>query len=331
MVERRIVGESRAHRQTLQHLQRVASSNVEVLISGPTGVGKELYARYLHSQSKRTGRPFVPVNCGAVPDALFENEFFGHGAGAFTGAVGRTEGLVESAESGTLFLDEVDALPAHLQVKLLRFLQEKEFRRLGETRVRRANVRIVAATNCDLVDKVRRGAFREDLFFRLRVAPIEVKALAERRDDIDPLVDYFTTRYAQEYETEPVCYSEAARKAMRSYLWAGNVRELQNCVRYLTAMQLDHPAGPHDLPLLNLATVPTDEFHLTSEEFDTVDVPFQAAKSEVVGVFEQRYLRRALNKARGNITVAAEASGKNRRAFFELLRKHGIDAAAYRA
>ena len=181
MVEKFLIGESAEHRHILEKLSKIAATDAEVLISGPSGVGKELYAHYVHQCSPRKKAEFVPVNCGALPVDLLENELFGHVSGAFTGARPRSDGLVAAAEGGTLFLDEVDALALVCQVKLLRFLQEKEYRRLGETRIRRANVRIIAATNTDLLAAVHDGRFREDLFFRLRVVPIEVPALRERR------------------------------------------------------------------------------------------------------------------------------------------------------
>jgi transcriptional regulator with PAS, ATPase and Fis domain len=177
--------------------------DAEVLISGPSGVGKELYARYVHERSPRGTAAFVPVNCGALPVDLLENELFGHVKGAFTGARPHSEGVVVMAEGGTLFLDEVDSLALISQVKLLRFLQEKEYRRLGETRIRRANVRIIAATNTDLVDAVRDGRFREDLFFRLQVVPIEVPALRERPSDI-PRCSRSTRRLHQHETYDPL-------------------------------------------------------------------------------------------------------------------------------
>ena len=251
VVERlQLVGCSSAHQKVLNQLRKVANTDAEVLIYGPTGVGKELYARYVHECSGRRNGNFTPVNCGAVPEALFENEMFGHMVGAFTGADSRREGLVAAAEGGTLFLDEVDALRSFNQVKLLRFLQEREYRRLGDTCLRRANVRIVAATNTDLRSAVREGSFREDLFFRLRVVPVDIPPLCERPDDIPVLVREFTTRYAGRYGLPPVALSDAAWYRMSFYGWPGNVRELENCVRFLTCQQFGRCIEPDDLPLL---------------------------------------------------------------------------------
>jgi two-component system, NtrC family, response regulator GlrR len=325
MQQSSLVGVSAAHQRVISLLARVAPTDAEVMVRGPSGVGKELYARYVHGCSKRSAQPFVAVNCGAIPSSLFENEFFGHAAGAFTGARRNADGLLAEAEGGTLFLDEVDALAKHDQVKLLRVLQEREFRRLGESFVRRANVRIVSGTNADLTAKVRGGEFRQDLFFRLHVVPIAVDPLRDRPDDVQPLLEHFAKLYAAEYQVPAVRFSEEARAALERYAWPGNVRELQNCVRYLSCLQLARPVEPDDLPLHrdgSLDSAPTLPFDAKAS--------FQDAKTELVDGFERNYLVEALRRARGNVTAAARASGKHRRAFFELLRKHRIDARQFR-
>src|SRR6185503_8361949 len=247
------IGRSVAHRRLLEKLSKIAPTDAEVLITGPTGVGKELYARYVHSQSERKGAPFVPVNCGALPNELLENELFGHVGGAFTGARPQSDGLVAEAENGTLFLDEIDSLSSSGQVKLLRFLQDKEYRRLGETRVRRSNVRVVAATNEDLVEAMAEGRFRDDLFFRLRVIPIQVPPLRERREDIPLLLSGYVAFYANAYHLPRIVFSEAAAQSLEEYPWPGNVRELENYVKYLTCLQLGRAVQPEDLPLLENA------------------------------------------------------------------------------
>jgi DNA-binding NtrC family response regulator len=246
----RIIGRSVTHRQLIEQLIKIAPIDAEVLISGPTGVGKELYAHHIHEHSHRHNAQFVPINCGALPNDLFENELFGHIGGAFTGARPRSDGLVAEAEHGTLFLDEVDSLSLSCQVKLLRFLQEKEYRRLGETRVRRADVRIVAATNTNLCESVQHGTFRGDLFFRLRVFPIEVPPLCKRPEDILVLLTEYVAHYADDYGLPQLTFTEAALRRINLYTWPGNIRELENCVRYLTCLQLGRPVNPDDLPLL---------------------------------------------------------------------------------
>jgi two-component system, NtrC family, response regulator GlrR len=308
------IGVSDAHRSLLEVLGKAASTEIEVLISGPSGVGKERYARYVHTQGKRASRPFVPLNCGAIPNDLFENELFGHIGGAFTGAQRSAEGVVVQAEGGTLFLDEVDALSMTNQVKLLRFVQEREFRRLGEPTVRRADVRIVAATNADLIKRARERTFREDLLFRLRVFPAYVPPLAERPDDAAALLDGLSDWYAEHYQLPRIQLTPRAEGRLRAYSWPGNVRELENCVRYLTCLRLTRCIDVADLLLIDTAPAPR---RLLSGDF-------RKAKNALVDEFERSYLERALEEADGNISRAARAAGKPRRAFFELMRKHGL-------
>jgi DNA-binding NtrC family response regulator len=317
----RLVGESPAHIQLLQTLDRIAPIDAEVLISGPTGVGKELYAGYIHQHSLRAHAPFVAVNCAALPPDLIENELFGHVGGAFTGARPQSTGLVAEAEGGTLFLDEVDSLPIGCQAKLLRFLNEKEYRRLGETRLRRANLRIIAATNTDLVAAIQAKTFRQDFFFRLRVVPVEVPALAQRREDIPVLLAEFADRYSEAYRLPRIVLGERVLGRLMSYPWPGNIRELENCVKYLTCLQLARPVDPYDLPLLDDEPKP---------EIPPLDVlvgsgPMKEVKRDLVVQFERAYLENALRRSGGNIAAAARASGKPRRVFFELMRKHGVN------
>lgn len=321
-----LIGRSEPHHDVLRRLHKIAKTDAEVLISGQTGVGKELYARFLHECSDRRDEAFVPVNCGALPDGLFENEMFGHRTGAYTGAHDNAEGLVASAEGGTLFLDEIDALTLPEQVKLLRLLQAKEFRRLGETRIRRANVRFVAATNTDLYAKVKNASFREDLFFRLRVVPVRVVALRDRRDDIAILVMEFIDRYSRQYGLPRIEFSERAWQLLLTYDWPGNVRELENCVRSLICQQLVQPIDHNDLSLLGHETTPTT----VPKPTDTTTKSLCEAKREAVTRFEIDYLGSVLRQSRGNITEAAKIARKHRRAFFELLRKYKIDASTYR-
>lgn len=306
-----------------------ARNDAEVLIVGPTGVGKELYARQVHEESRHCHGAFVPVNCGAMPAELFENEMFGHVGGAFTGARARQLGLVQRASQGTLFLDEIDSLPLVNQVKLLRLIQEREFRALGDTKTQRVDLRIVAATNVDLTARAFAGEFRQDLFFRLRVIPITVPPLRERPEDIRPLMNHFIARYALQYRREPVRISEAAAQRLEAYAWPGNVRELENCARYLLCAYAGEVVGVEQLPLLALG----EESVLRSEQVTSWPVAeqplghFNERKREVVQAFERSYLREALARHNGNVSAAARASGKHRRAFFELMRKNGLTSS----
>lgn len=319
-----LVGCSDVHREILARLTKFATTDAEILITGPTGVGKELYARYVHQRSPRVKAAFVPINCGAIPDTLLENELFGHVGGAFTGAQPQSEGLVAAAEGGTLFLDEIDTLSLPCQVKLLRFIQEKEYRRLGESRTRKANVRFIAATNVDLLASVQAKKFREDLFFRLRVVPIEVPPLNERPEDIRPVFEEYIGYYATLYGLSEISLSAEAWERVEAYSWPGNIRELENSVQYLTCLQTGRPIQVEDLPLLSLDEEKSPG-RMTPEILQS---SFQKSKRELVDLFEKSYLEEALRRSKGNIAEAARASGKARRAFFELMRKHGIKAVS---
>jgi len=251
-------------------------------------------------------------------DELFENELFGHVGGAFTGAQRTRDGLVAAASGGTLFLDEVDTLSPVNQTKLLRFIQQKEYRRLGEQRLQSADVRFVAASNANLPDAVQRGAMREDLLFRLRVVPVEVPSLADRAEDIPTLLEHFIPCYAKAYRMPPIEIGEAALARLQHYRWPGNVRELENCVRYLTCIQLARPIEPHDLPLL-------------AGHDGAIASTLRDAKRAAVATFEREQIVTALAAARGNISKAARTVGAPRRSFFALMRKYGIRAESFRA
>jgi two-component system response regulator GlrR len=321
----RLIGHSTAHRKLLALIEKVAGTDVEILITGETGVGKERYARYAHERSPRAAHAFVAVNCGGMPSELFENELFGHTSGAYTSARQNSEGMVAEAQKGTLFFDEVDTLPLACQVKLLRFVQEREYRRLGEARLRKADTRFIAATNADLTVAVRNGRFREDLLYRLRVVPMEVPPLRERRDDIPLLLDAFAETHSDAYRLPRPVLSDRAMQRIMDYPWPGNVRELENCVKYLICLQLARPVDPYDLPL-QVDGLPNGPVQGPVRVVAT-DGPFQELKHRAVADFERAYLIDALRRSDGNIAHAASASGKPRRVFFELMRKHGVRAS----
>jgi DNA-binding NtrC family response regulator len=341
----RLIGRGEFHRRIVAELGNAAQTDVEVLLLGPTGVGKEVYARWVHEHSMRASRRFVPVNCGAVPAALFENELFGHVGGAFTGAQVSTEGLVAEASGGTLFLDEIDALDPSCQVKLLRFLQEREYRRLGESRLRKADVRIVCASNADLPRLVREARFREDLMFRIHVFPVRIPPLCERSEDVEPLLTEYVQRCADTFRMPPVRFTPAAMEVLESYAWPGNVRELENCVRYLTSLGLARAVDPTDLKLFdyngngngngnggngNGRASAAAAYDATAATDAAGQASFREAKRKLVTTFERNFVIAALRQSRGNIAHAARASGKTRRAFFELVRKHNLSAGDFR-
>jgi DNA-binding NtrC family response regulator len=342
-----IVHASESQRVLLERLDRVAPTDAEILISGPSGVGKELYAAYVHAASPRRDKPFVAVNCANLSEDMLENEIFGHARGAFTGAQASADGIAASADGGTLFLDEIDALPLACQAKILRFTQMREYRRLGETFLRRSDVRLIAASNVDLLARVRSGQFREDLYFRLRVIPVEVPSLAARPDDIPVLLAHFIDKYARAYAVPAIELSAAAECHLHLYPWPGNVRELENCVRCLTCLRLGRPVLVEDLPLLSLGPdeaepapgllrgaaprpAEPDTPWSEAEAAGLTDLPLKEAKSMIVEGFERIYLDSALQAAGGNVAEAARRSGKHRRAFFELMRRYGVQAGSYR-
>jgi two-component system response regulator GlrR len=330
-----IIGRGEFHRRALRELAAAAGTDVEVLLVGPSGVGKELYARWIHERSARAARKFVPVNCGAVPVTLFENELFGHVGGAFTGARASSEGLVSEAEGGTLFLDEIDALEISAQVKLLRFLQEREYRRLGESRIRKANVRIITASNADLLGLVRELRFREDLMFRVRVFPLRIPPLCERSEDIELLLAEFVRRCADAFLVPPIRFTAEAMRHLEAYSWPGNIRELENCVRYLSSLRLNRAVEPGDLKLLDglrpvSAATAAPPIGLNGEQRPEGHLSLREAKRRLVSHFERDFVIDAIRNSRGNIAHAARASGKTRRAFFELMRKYNVCANDYR-
>jgi two-component system response regulator GlrR len=306
-----IIGESPAFLDKVRCVPRFAQCDATVLISGESGTGKEIFARAIHYLSSRAGRPFVPVNCGALPENLVESEIFGHKRGAFTGAAFDQGGLIREAEGGTLFLDEIDCLTQQAQVKLLRFLQDGEYRSVGSHQILRADVRVIAAANANFNQIVCSGKFREDLFYRLNVLALTLPALRERAGDILLLTHDFLEKQAALTKTRVKNLSLAALNRLFSHSWPGNVRELQNVLMRAIVMSDTDQIEPSDLDL------PEDS--LTAGEQS-----FQAMKSRVVWRFEHDFLTTVLRAHHGNITRAAFAVKKNRRALWELLRKHNL-------
>ena len=316
-----LVGHSPAFRQAVALLSRLAACDAPVLLRGQTGTGKELFARAIHYLGARKSRPFVPVNCGAVPETLIESELFGHVRGAFTDAKLENHGLVALAESGTLFLDEIDSLPAKGQVALLRFLQDHEYRQVGGQRVRTADVRVIAATNADLAGQVAAGRFRQDLLFRLDVLPLELPSLAARREDVPLLARHFLVRFAAHYELPVPALDEPALAWLASRSWPGNIRELENVMhRALLLAEDGRIALPPDgqPPLEPAAAVP-----LYSEGL-------RAACARSRWEPEERYLHELMALTHGNISEAARRAGTERRAMGRLLKRHGIEKDGFR-
>jgi two-component system, NtrC family, response regulator GlrR len=308
-----IIGESPAFVALLKQIRCIAKHDVCVLILGETGTGKEVFARAIHYCSQRSGKPFIPVNCGAIPVDLLENEFFGHESGAFTSANCPRRGILKEADGGTLFLDEVDCLPPFAQVKLLRFLQDGQFRPLGSVSACSADVRVVAASNANFKEILESGRLRKDLYYRLNVLSMQLPPLREREGDIVLLARYFLAKYADKLKVQARDFSTAALQKLVYHLWPGNVRELENVIQRAVVLADHETIGPDDIPI-------GDRDNKLEEQ------SFQQLKAKAIDQFEQTYVRRLLLIYEGNITKAAQAAGKDRRAFWELMRKHNIAA-----
>ena len=308
---KQIIGESPAFLEKVRCIPRFARCDATVLISGESGTGKELFARAIHYLSPRADRPFVPVNCGALPENLVESEIFGHKRGAFTGATSNQAGLIRQSEGGTLFLDEIDCLTPQAQVKLLRFLQDGEYRSVGSEQIRHANIRVIAAANADFTQLLRSGKFREDLFYRLSVLTLTIPPLRERPGDILLLTRDFLEKQAAITNTRPKNISLAALNRLLVHPWPGNVRELQNVLM-------------RAIVISDRCEIELSDLNLPDNGLAVEDQSFQTMKSRVVWQFEHDFLTSVLHAHRGNITRAALAAKKNRRAFWQLLRKHGL-------
>lgn len=319
---RQILGESRAIKQIVNQLGALARSDASVLLTGESGTGKELFARALHDLSDRKDSPFVVVNCGALPENLLESELFGHVKGAFTDARADKPGLAAEADGGTLFLDEIGELPLLVQVKLLRFLQEKEIRPVGSNKTRKIDVRIIAATNRDLLKEVKEGRFREDLYYRINILPVRLPPLRQRKEDLPLLVDAFLKRFAKEHQKKIEGISPLAMRKLLTYDWPGNIRELENVLRRAVILAPQPILAPDDF----FWEAPPDT---TSSEEQGL-LTFQEAKAKVIADFERSYLTGILAAHHGNISRAAEAAGKDRKSFWELLQKYEINAEEFR-
>jgi len=311
-----IVGDSPRIVEVSHAIQRVAPTDSSVLLLGESGTGKELFARAIHRLSSRRDRPFVAINCAAIPLTLIENELFGHEKGAFTGASARQIGKFELADAGTIFLDEIGELDLGVQSKILRVLQERRFERIGGTASIDVDVRIICATNRDLEENVRRGAFRDDLYFRINVFPVVVPPLRSRREDIDPLVDFFVPRFARELPRPGLRISDAARAVLRAYDWPGNIRELQNCIERAAILCDRNTIEPRDL---HLTAAGEDALRDAVDLSGTLEEVSARAVEAVQRLKIQDVLRRFPVRAE-----AAEALGLSMRALNAKMRELGL-------
>lgn len=313
------IGNSARLLNVKQKICRVAPYDVTVLLSGQTGTGKELSARIIHFLSPRSKKPFVPLNCGAIPRELFENELFGHKKGAYTHADTSQAGLVAAADGGTLFLDEVESLALSAQVKLLRFLEEKKYKPLGASDYIAADVRVIAAAKENLWELVKKQHFRDDLFYRLNVVQICLPPLRDRKEDIPLLAQYFLERYSLLYKKPVKGIRPAGMLKLLHNDWPGNIRELENVIQEAVVTLQTDWINPEDLNLNKLAGSPQN--HLES---------FKSAKQNALKKFERDYLANALTISNGNITHAAQFARQDRRAFSRLLKKYKLDPADFR-
>lgn len=320
-LERTIIGQSQPMQKIYKVLGKIAPSDVTVLIYGESGTGKELIARAIHFNSPRLGKPFIALNCAAIPRELLESELFGHERGAFTGATEKKIGKFEQAKDGTLFLDEIGDMPLELQAKLLRVLQEKEVTRTGGNSTIQVNTRIVAATNQDLKDKVQQKEFREDLYYRLNVVPLELPPLRERREDIPSLVDYFLAKAGQEYASPATGLTKEAMNLLCNYSWPGNVRELENCIQRASLLSPDVLLNVADFPSLesgqatggagaSLEGLITQKLQSSLAQIDLQDM--NNLYEMVLHQMERPLINIVLQKTRGNQVKAAEVLGINR-------------------
>ncbi len=308
-----IVARSAIMKKVMESVSRISKTDSTVYICGESGTGKELIARAVHLASNRKDKPFVAINCAAIPETLLESELFGHEKGAFTGAIRSSRGLFAQAHEGTIFLDEIGDMPLTTQAKLLRVLQERQFYPVGSEQPLDVDVRVIAATNKDLAEHVKQGLFREDLYYRIHVIPVMLPPLRERKEDIPVLVDYFLKKFSGEMNKKIKGLTPKAMQRMMLHDWPGNVRELENTIEYAVAMA-NHDVITEDLILP------------TKAESDTAVKPLREARE----TFEKSYLTRILELTQGNVSSAAALAGKYRADLYNLLKKYKLNPSNYK-
>jgi two-component system response regulator GlrR len=309
-----IVARSEKIRRVLEVVSRIAQTDSTVYIHGESGTGKELIAKAIHVASERRTRPFVAINCAALPENLLESELFGHEKGAFTGAIRSKRGLFTQGHEGTIFLDEIGDMPLSIQAKLLRVLQERQFYPVGSERSVEVDIRVIVATQKDLENQVKQGFFREDLFYRVHVVPIHLPPLRERKEDIPSLVKYFLKKFSQQMKKDVIHLTPKAMQKLMLHEWPGNVRELENTIEYAVAMTQQDIISED---LILQTKIPISQESLK---------PLREARDE----FEKEYLIRLLELCEGNVTKAAQLAGKHRVDFYDLLKKHGLRTEDFR-
>ena len=310
-----IIGHSPALESLIRSARLVAAADVTVLIKGETGTGKEILAKAIQQESPRAEKPFITLNCAALPEALVESELFGHRKGAFTGALSNKEGLFQACDGGTLFLDEVNSLPLAVQAKLLRFLESGECLAVGDTKPHMVNVRIIAATNCDLLPKIEQGEFRRDLFYRLDVIPLELPALKQRCEDIETLAGHFFANFAQQHSLPVASFSRQSLSALRGYSWPGNIRELRNLCERLSILLPGKVIEPENLPA---------EFVFTGQSAPANKDFVLPAQGLQLDTLEAELIHQALARTKGNRSKSARLLGISRDALLYRIQKYGL-------
>ncbi|RQW81445.1 MAG: sigma-54-dependent Fis family transcriptional regulator [Methylococcus sp.] len=309
----KLVGQSPNFESMLRSARMVAATDVTVLIIGETGTGKEVLAQALQQHSPRANKPFITINCAALPEALVESELFGHKKGSFTGATGTQVGRLQAADGGTVFMDEVDSLPLPLQAKLLRFLETGEIQPVGETNTQNVNVRIIAATNANLQDRIANGEFRRDLYYRLNVVPLDIPPLRERIGDVQVLLQHFINQFTREHGLPKVSISKAALNRLVGYAWPGNVRELRNVCERLCILLAGRTIEENNLPPEIVSRGPTQR--------PEIELPERGINLEQV---EIDLIRQALQRTNGNRSRSAKLLGISRDTLLYRMQKHGL-------
>ncbi|MDD5036762.1 MAG: sigma-54 dependent transcriptional regulator [Methylococcaceae bacterium] len=309
-----LIGQSPNFESMLRSAKMVAATDVTVLIAGETGTGKEVLANALQSHSPRVDKPFITLNCAALPESLAESELFGHRKGAFTGAVSNQLGRLQAADEGTLFMDEVDSLPLPLQAKLLRFLETGEIQPVGDTHTQRVDVRVIAATNVSLEEKIAKGEFRKDLYYRLNVVPLEIPPLRERMGDIHLLLNHFMGRFADEHKLPGSIFSKSALSRLQTYAWPGNVRELRNVCERLSILLAGRTIDEGNLPM--------EILHRAAPAKTVFALPEIGIELEKV---EIDLIQQALARTNGNRSRSARLLGISRDTLLYRMQKHGIN------
>lgn len=323
-----IVGKSPKMQEVYQLIESIAPTNTTVLIAGESGTGKELVASAIHRRSNKKDKPFVVINCAAIPEQLLESELFGHRKGSFTGAIADKRGLFEEAHGGTIFLDEIGEIPTSVQVKLLRVLQEGEIRAVGSNLSRKIDVRLITATNKDLPELIKEGKFREDLYYRINVIGLQLPPLNERSEDISLLAYHFLKKHSARLTKKVDKFSVDVLQILQNYEWVGNVRELENVVERACVLVHGETVHAKDLP----AHVLGQSFYLSDETGtkDLTQYPYQEAKDKALASFNRSYISSLLRQTFGNISIASEKAGMDRSNFKKIVKRYNIDSAEYK-